>query len=44
MNKIDEMEKIVEKYLQIYKTRVNDELIKCTKLNTDNINDIIGFV
>jgi hypothetical protein len=41
---IDEMEKIVEKYLQIYKIRVNDELIKYTKLNTDTINNVIGFM
>lgn len=41
---IDEMEKIVEKYLQIYKIRINDELIKCTKLNTDTINNVIGFM
>ena len=42
---IDEMEKIVEKYLQIYKIRVvNDELIKCTNLNTDTIGGIIGFM
>ncbi len=41
----DEMEKIVEKYLQIYKIRVvNDELIKCTNLNTDTIGGIIGFM
>jgi len=41
---IDEIEKIVEKYLQIYKIRVNYQLLKCTKLNTDTIDGIIEFM
>ena len=41
---IDEMEKIVEKYMEIYKIRVGDTLIKCTNLNKDTIVGIIGFM
>ncbi len=41
---IHEMEKIVQKYLLIYKIRVTDELLKCTNLNTDTINGVIGFI
>ena len=41
---IDEIEKIVEKYMEIYKIRVGDTLIKCTNLNTDTIGGIIGFM
>ena len=40
----DEMEKIVEKYMEIYKIRLTDELLKCTNLNTDTIGGIIGFM
>ena len=40
----DEMEKIVEKYMEIYKIRLTDELLKCTNLNTDTINGVIGFM
>jgi hypothetical protein len=41
---IDEMEKIVKKYMEIYKIRLTDELLKCTNLNTDTINGVIGFM
>jgi hypothetical protein len=42
---IDEIEKIVEKYLQIYKIRIiTDTLTQCTNLNTDNIGGIVGFM
>jgi hypothetical protein len=40
----DEMEKIVEKYMEIYKIRLTDELLKCTNLNTDNIGGVVGFM
>jgi hypothetical protein len=39
-----EIEEIVKKYEEIYKLRIEKELLKIQKLNTDVTSSIVGFI
>ena len=41
---LTEFEIIVKKYIEIYKLRVTNELLKIQKLNNDAINSIVDFI
>ena len=41
---LDEIEIIVKKYEEIYKSRVKKELLKIQKLNNDVTNSIVDFI
>jgi hypothetical protein len=39
-----EIETIVKKYMEIYKMRIEDELLKIKKLNNDVASSIVDFI
>jgi len=41
---LSEIETIVTKYIEIYKMRVENELLKIKKLNNDVAGSIVGFI
>jgi hypothetical protein len=41
---LKEIETIVTKYMEIYKMRIEDELLKIKKLNNDVTTSIVGFI